>query len=97
MKIIFNSKDFTFVDNMLLRLNALEEEIYNHDEQFVCTINTTHVYRAVNQINGKHVIKLHTQHKKLEGSDVLNVVMVEFNNLMEMFHYLDSLSVFLNY
>lgn len=89
MKVIFNSENYPTQVRKELGLNEIENFIFSEPPKYVLTFGFFDVLRGTNKSNGKPILKI----ADCMGIGI-NVRIIEFDNIIEMFNYIDSISIF---
>lgn len=88
MKVIFNYQDYQEQVTSDIERKILERDEFSQGFLFVKTIGNFNVYRGTNDISGKPVLKF------VHYDDHFNCIMIQFDNIIEMFYFIDCTTNF---
>lgn len=88
MKVIFNTDNYPTQALKETAYTSYQDAIFSDTLKFVCLFDDIEVLRNTNKESGKPLLLL--SHSK----EILDVRIIEFDTLIEMFHFIDSISIF---
>lgn len=91
MKVIFNSVEFPTQVKKDIEYNIIARTIFSGALKFVANIDNIDIFRNTNKENGKPLLVL------IDHLEVCDTRVIEFDTLIEMFHFIDGISIFKKY